>query len=276
MLRIFLSTCVYWLLLATAPAAAQSPEFYGRSLAAYTDLKFPPAAQDLSLFGSMSNGLFKPAGEGPFPAVVLVHTCGGLQPHITDRAKDLLAAGFLVLVLDSYGPRGHTAYCQPRGVTAPRLYKDTFDALDHLSTLKEVDASKIYLVGLSLGSFAASSVASANVAKRLGSGRRFKASVGWYGSCTFDVSPFPKWRLLHPDTDMPVLLLLARNDTETPIADCFPLLDQMKGEGRPVAWHVYESATHGWDKSNVQRGYVLSRETTKDAMDRTVKFLKEH
>ena len=149
-----------WLALLGAPLAwAQSPSIYGRAIAAYPDLSFGNEAKELGLFSSVGNSVFKPGGAGPFPAVVLAHTCGGLQAHITDRAKDLLAAGFVVLVLDAYGPRNHTAYCQPRGVLAPRVYKDAFDALAHLSQMKEVDADRIYLVGLSLGSFVASSAA---------------------------------------------------------------------------------------------------------------------
>lgn len=266
-----------WLALLGAPLAwAQSPSIYGRAIAAYPDLSFGNEAKELGLFSSVGNSVFKPGGAGPFPAVVLAHTCGGLQAHITDRAKDLLAAGFVVLVLDAYGPRNHTAFCQPRGVLAPRVYKDAFDALAHLSQMKEVDADRIYLVGLSLGSFVASSAASPVLARLVGSDQRFRATVGWYGSCTLDVSPYPKWQLLHPDTDRPVLLLLAGKDTETPVAECFPLVEQLKAEGRPVDWHVYPEATHGWDKSDPRRGYVYSAETTQDAMRRTVEFLRRH
>lgn len=271
---VFLSLCLG--LLGARSAWSQSPFIYGRAIGAYPDLSFPSEVKELGMFSSMSNGIFRPEGQGPFPAVVLAHTCGGLQPHMTDRAKDLVAAGFVVLVLDAYGPRGHTAYCQPRGVLAPRFYKDAFDGLKHLAQIKEVDSERIYLVGLSLGSFAASSAASPEVARLVGSQARFRATVGWYGSCAFDVSPHPKWQLLHPDTDRPLLLLLAGKDTETPVADCFPLVEQLKSEGKTVAWHVYADATHGWDKSDPRRGYVYSADVTKDAMRRTVEFLRSH
>lgn len=252
----------------------QSPSSYARAIASYPDLTFPAESKEFGIFSSISNAIFRPQGQGPYPAVVLVHTCGGLEPHITDRAKELLASGFVVLVLDSYGPRGHTSFCQPRGVLAPRLYKDTFDALKHLSGLKEVDSERIYLVGLSLGSFAASTVASPRVAQLLGSELRFRASVGWYGSCTFSAPVGPKWQLVYPDSDRPLLLLLAGKDAETPISECFPIIEQMKNEGRPIDWHVYEDATHGWDKANAQRGYIYNANVTKDAMQRTVAFLR--
>ena len=277
-MRSWMSTCVFALATMCFSSAllAQSFFMYGKAIGAYPDLKFPTETKALGVFTSTSNGIFKPKGEGPFPAVVLVHTCGGLQAHITARAKDLLDAGYLVLVLDAYGPRNHTAFCTAGGVQAPRVYKDAFDALGHLSQLPSVDATRIYLVGLSLGSFAASSVASPSVAQAVGAKQRFRASVGWYGSCEFDVSPHPKWTLVHADADKPLLLLMAKNDSETPVQSCFPLLENLQSQGKPVAWHVYDGATHGWDKSMPNRGYVYSSATTEDAMRRTLEFLKNN
>ena len=141
--------------------------------------------------------------------------------RIWASGRELVAAGFVVLLLDSYGPRRHTAFCQPRGVRTPRVYKDAFDGMRHLASLKEVDPARIYLVGMSLGSFAASVAASPQIAKAVGSERRFRASVGWYGSCAY-VPERAHAATAPPDTDRPVLLLLARDDKETPIAPCFP------------------------------------------------------
>lgn len=264
------------LFFATSAVLAQSSSQFTTRIPQYSDLKFPSEAKTLSFFSSMSNAIFKPEGEGPYPAIVLVHTCGGIQSHIGERAKELLEAGFVVLVQDSYGPRGHTVFCTPAGVGAPRVYKDSFDALRHLAQLKVVDPARIYLVGLSLGSFAAAAVSSPEVARWIGTSDRFRASVGWYGACTFDVGPYPKWELVRRDVDRPVLLLMAKNDSETPIADCFPLLENLKAEGKPVAWHVYDDATHGWDKSDSRRGYQQNTAVTADAMRRTIEFLKQH
>ena len=92
----------------------------------------------------------------------------------------------------------------------------------HLASLKEVDPARIYLVGMSLGSFAASVAASPQIAKAVGSERRFRASVGWYGSCAYVPKNAPTLQLLHPDTDRPVLLLLARDDKKRPSHPAFP------------------------------------------------------
>ena len=44
----------------------------------------------------------KPEGKGPFPAVVLLHTCGGLRPHVyTDWTNYLTALGYVTFSVDS-------------------------------------------------------------------------------------------------------------------------------------------------------------------------------
>ena len=256
-------------------AFAQPAEWFKTKVADYPNLVFPAAATEWSVPSATGNNIFKPAGPGPFPAVVVAHTCGGIEPHIYERAKEILDAGYIVLVLDSYTSRNHFTFCKPAGVNATRVYKDTFDALAHLKGMPEVDPSRVYLVGFSLGSFAAAVAGSPEVASMLQVKHRFNASVGWYGPCTFKPSAFhPAWDLLRTDTDKPVLLLMAAGDSETPIKDCFPRLDEMKAAGKPVSWHVYPDATHAWDKSNARRGYVRSSSVTADAMRRTLDFLK--
>lgn len=270
-------------LLGVLPAGAQLPTYSATQFVtgnaarveAYAPLRFPAEVSELGFMGARSNAVYRPEGTGPFPAVVLAHTCGGLEPHLTDRTKELLKAGFMVLVLDSQGPRGIRSCDQMTFLQVPVVSRDAYAALKHLSRMKDVDAERIYLVGFSLGSFVAAAIASPELARVHGSERRFRASVGWYGTCAMTTAR-SRWQLLTPDTDRPVLLLLAGKDTETPIADCFPLVEQMKAEGKPVAWHVYADATHGWDKSNAQRGYVHSSTATRDAMERTVEFLRAH
>jgi len=61
--------------------------------------------------GSVYHSLQKPDGEGPFPAVVLLHTCGGLQQHVLEWAQRLRAHEYVALVLDSFTPRGEKSVC---------------------------------------------------------------------------------------------------------------------------------------------------------------------
>ncbi|MEE9256996.1 MAG: dienelactone hydrolase family protein, partial [bacterium] len=54
----------------------------------------------------ISGTLNRPQGKKPFPAMVLLHTCGGLGGHVTQWAEKLVREGYLALAVDSWGSRG--------------------------------------------------------------------------------------------------------------------------------------------------------------------------
>ncbi len=56
--------------------------------------------------GEMRGYLVQPAGEGPFPAVVVIHENRGLNPYVQDVARRAALAGFLALAPDGLFPVG--------------------------------------------------------------------------------------------------------------------------------------------------------------------------
>lgn len=56
--------------------------------------------------GEMRGYLVTPTGEGPFPAVLVVHENRGLNPYVEDVARRLAAEGFLALAPDALHPVG--------------------------------------------------------------------------------------------------------------------------------------------------------------------------
>lgn len=56
--------------------------------------------------GSMRGYLVTPQGEGPFPAVLVIHENRGLNPYIQDVARRFAVAGFLALAPDGLAPLG--------------------------------------------------------------------------------------------------------------------------------------------------------------------------
>ncbi|MGD2016144.1 MAG: dienelactone hydrolase family protein, partial [Desulfobacterales bacterium] len=56
--------------------------------------------------GKMRGYLVKPAGDGPFPAVLIVHENRGLNPYIEDVARRAAVEGFLALAPDGLSPIG--------------------------------------------------------------------------------------------------------------------------------------------------------------------------
>ena len=56
--------------------------------------------------GEMRGYLVAPAGDGPFPAVLVIHENRGLNPYIEDVARRAAVAGFLALAPDGLSPAG--------------------------------------------------------------------------------------------------------------------------------------------------------------------------
>ncbi len=56
--------------------------------------------------GEMRGYLAQPDGDGPFPAVLVLHENRGLNPHIEDVARRAAVAGFLALAPDGLAPVG--------------------------------------------------------------------------------------------------------------------------------------------------------------------------
>ena len=105
--------------------------------------------------------LLKPAGTGPFPAIVIMHDCSGVGPRSSGAPErwgnEFVAWGYVVLIPDSFSTRGF-----PRGVCTdlspgrlevgpPRRVSDAYAALAYVRTLPYVDGASVGLMGGSHG-----------------------------------------------------------------------------------------------------------------------------
>lgn len=200
-------------------------------------------------------GIYKPAGDGPFPAVVVHHTCGGVQEHIGDWTKLLLKAGYAVLVLDSLSQRNLQSICKPPlAVRTIEGALDAYRALELLAAQPYVDKDRIAMLGFSWGAMNALLAARSGIASRLPRESKelgFRAIAAAYPHCLIPSAPTPKGRVdvdyLGLDTDRPLLVLMGESDEETPPKLCLPRLEALKAKGTNVEWHVLPGTTHAWD-----------------------------
>src|SRR3954454_9672548 len=128
----------------------------------------PPAAPQQveipSSSGTLHAQLFKPDGAGPFPTVIALHGCGGLngqsdqiQPRYRDWAELLLKAGNAVLLPDSYGSRELGPQCRvkERRILARReRVADIMAAREWLLQQPWAARERISLIGWSNGASA--------------------------------------------------------------------------------------------------------------------------
>src|ERR1700728_767353 len=116
-----------------------------------------------SLAGTVLDGyLSRAPGEGPRPAVVIMHGCGGMFDRksgaITQRWRDWAAAlnadGYSVLMVDSFSPRGIDVTCSSATsdpVVAEVRPQDAYGALVYLQSQPFVRGDRIGLMGWSAG-----------------------------------------------------------------------------------------------------------------------------
>jgi dienelactone hydrolase len=237
------------------------------------DFKFQ-LEDSFGAFTNVSNKVLKPQGDGPFPAVVLIHTSGGLRnSHVKRDAQKLVEKGYVALVLDSMGPRNVNVITEStRALYPPAGVKDAYIALDFLKKQSYVDKDRIYEAGYSWGGFVATLLGSPMLAKAAGATDRFKASVSFYSTCVVNKS-----NLILADTDKPVLMLIAGDDRENPHGTCLQDLDAYRAKGMPIESIVYEKASHGWDKmGESQFGYIYNEEVTNDAFGKMIAFFEKN
>lgn len=248
---------ILWLVFASS-AFADGPDSWALKQAAgnVADLEFPAAPASLDDGARPRMALFKPAGSGPFPALVLHHQCGGLgnarwqNTSMMQWAKEAVSRGYVALLIDSLGPRGVDSVCYgpQRNVTFPVGVKDALRAADYLSRLDFVDGARIGHAGYSWGAMVATLLSSRAWGEALAQGTRFAAAVAFYPGC-FTIRPKtgPEFEIVRRDIDRPLLVLLGGEDTETPPEECAARLHPAKAAGAPVEWHLFPAATHCWD-----------------------------
>ncbi|HEX4298205.1 MAG TPA: dienelactone hydrolase family protein, partial [Devosia sp.] len=124
-------------------------------------VSFPSAASSASAAVAITGELSRPAGTGPFPAVVLLHSCLG-YPSNRHAVEDRLAAsGYVALFVDDFAARGLSQTCL---VDFPEALADAFGALAYLAGRPDIDPARIAAVGFSQGGDTALAIASTHPA----------------------------------------------------------------------------------------------------------------
>ena len=100
----------------------------------------------------------KPAGDGPFPAVLVCHENRGLVDHIRDVTRRFAGEGYAALALDLLWREGGTASFDRdavpgmlTGAGAERHLADFGTAFDYLQARDDVDGGRIGMTGYCFG-----------------------------------------------------------------------------------------------------------------------------
>lgn len=229
-MRLNLCTALTALLLASATSTSAQIQH------TQPDLALPKDARELSLFSPIAMGIWKPEGDGPYPAVILVHSCGGMKQQLGFWRKEAINRKYVVFIIDAFTSRG-SPNCRPAApIPMTRGVKDVLDAVAHLKTLPFVDKTRIATIGFSWGAMAGMLAGSIGYAADVTQGlERLTATVALYPACYIGpFGNFPGNEFLRSDLATPTLLLLGEKDDETPASECLSRIPVQKERGNPL------------------------------------------
>jgi dienelactone hydrolase len=176
---------------------------------------------------------FRPAAQGVFPAVFLLHGSGGLDPGtgyvFREIGRDLADQGYVVLIPHYFERTGHEVGQAFKDKEVKSLFESIQDAIDFAIANAPIDPDRIGVLGYSMGANAAYFCNSHNP--------RIKAIVA-----------VSAWLPIESNAKFPpMLILLGSGDHNTPAARLKQFEAGLKERQVPYGSHVYRGIGHNFD-----------------------------
>ena len=176
---------------------------------------------------------FSPPARGKFPAVVMLHGSGGLDPGTALMfravARDFAERGYVVLIPHYFERTGHEVGGALKGDELKSFIEAVADGIEFAIGRGIVDPDRIGMMGYSMGAYIAFF--------RGARDPRIKAIVSVAGGLPVgSKSKFP-----------PVLILQGANDRSNPVSRVKAFQEALKGQGTPNASHIYKGMGHNFD-----------------------------
>lgn len=222
------------------------------------------AGETVAYRGGTTGYLAVPEGEGPFPALILIHEWWGLNDNIRDLADDFAREGYVALAVDLYDGRGADDDPAIARELATEVRGDVEgamahlgDAVDYLKTRDDVDPGSLASVGWCFGGGWAYQMAKNDLG--------VDASVMYYGAFNTedDLSMMRADILGHfGEEDMGILV--------DDVVQFDAKLKTLEGDHRVF---IYPNAGHAFANMDNEAAYVP--EAAALAWDRTLEFLAQ-
>lgn len=209
----------------------------------------------------MRGYLVQPAGQGPFPAVLVVHENRGLNPYVEDVARRAAVAGFVALAPDGLAPLGGYPGNDDDGREMQAKLDQAKLRADMLNGAKFLKAHPLCTGKLGATGFCWGGGTTNYLAAAMGAD--LQAAAPFYGAAA-DTASVAKIKA-------PILAHLAENDPR--VNEMYPTYeDAMKKAGVRYEVHVYPGTQHGFHNNSTPR---YNEAAAKLAWDRTVAFFKK-
>ena len=212
--------------------------------------------------GTMRGYLVMPSGNGPFPAVLVVHENRGLNPYVEDVARRAAAEGFIALAPDGLFPAGGYLGNDDDGRTLQSDLDQAKLRTDMLNSAKYVKLHKSSTGKLGVTGFCWGGGTTNYLAVNLGA--EMHAGVPFYGAAAATAEV--------PKIKAPLLLQFA--ETDPGINGMWPTYEAaLKAAGVPHEAHFYPGTQHGFHNNSTPR---YNEAAAKLAWERTVAFFKKN
>ena len=249
-----------------AMAQALLPDYAAAQTISFTDSRIK--AQYVSYPSPGGNGenmrgyLVQPAGQGPFPAVLVIHENRGLNPYIEDVARRLAVEGFLALAPDGLSPLGGYPGNDDDGramqakLDQQKLRTDMLNGARFLKT-HALSTGKLGVTGFCWGGGTTNWLATVM-------GADLQAGAPYYGAAAETASV--------PKIKAPLLIHYADKDER--INAMRPAFEAaLKDAGVPFEAHVYPGTQHGFHNDSTPR---YDEAAAKLSWERTLGFFRKH
>ena len=239
-------------------AQAQTISFTDKRIkAVYVDYPSPGGTS-----GKMRGYLVQPSGQGPFPAVLVIHENRGLNPYIEDVARRAAVEGFLALAPDGLVPVGGYPGNDDDGRELQRSLDQGKLKQDMVNSARYVKSHKLSTGKLGATGFCWGGGTTNFLAVTLGSD--LQAGVPFYGAAakTEDVSKIRA----------PLLIHFAEDDES--INAMWPDYEAaLKANNAKYEAHFYPGTRHGFHNNSTPR---YNKEAADLAWQRTIAFFKKN
>jgi carboxymethylenebutenolidase len=212
--------------------------------------------------GQMRGYLVQPAGNGPFPTVLVIHENRGLNPYIEDVARRVAVAGFLALAPDGLFPVGGYPGNDDDGRTLqakldqPKLRTDMVNSARYLKA-HELSNGKLGATGFCWGGGTTNFLAATL-------GADLQAAVPYYGAAADTASV--------ASIKAPLMIQYAENDER--INAMWPAYEAaLKAANVPYEAYIYPGTQHGFHNNSTPR---YQEAAAKLSWERTIAFFKKN
>jgi carboxymethylenebutenolidase len=212
--------------------------------------------------GKMRGYLVRPASDGPFPAVVVIHENRGLNPYIEDVARRVAVEGFLALAPDGLAPIGgypgndDDGKAMQKSLDREKLYTDLLNGAKFLKG-HELSNGKLGATGFCYGGGVVNRLA-------VSMGSDLNGGVPFYGSAPAleDVAKIQASLMIQYAEDDPRVNAMQEGYRKA-----------LEANNKNFVMHTYEGTRHGFHNNSTPR---YDEAQAKVAWERTIMLFKQY